>query len=101
MAKTRELKRRIRSIDNTRQITRTMEMVATSKLRRATERVYAARPYSERLTAVIGRLTDPELRARIAARGGALLEERGYDWRGTARRVVEVVEGSERVEQTA
>lgn len=64
MAKTRELKRRIRSIDNTRQITRTMEMVATSKLRRATERVYAARPYSERLADVIRRLVDPELRQR-------------------------------------
>jgi F-type H+-transporting ATPase subunit gamma len=64
MAKTRELKRRIRSIEKTRQITRTMEMVATSKLKRATDRVHAARPYAERLSEVIGRLADPELAER-------------------------------------
>jgi len=64
MAKTRELRRRIRSIRKTRQITKTMEMVSTSKLKRATDRVYAARPYAERLREVIGRLMDPELRER-------------------------------------
>src|SRR5688572_17248141 len=64
MAKTRELKRRIRSIGKTRQITKTMEMVSTSKLKRATDRVHAARPYAERLMDVIGRLVDPELRER-------------------------------------
>jgi F-type H+-transporting ATPase subunit gamma len=64
MAKTRELKRRIRSIRKTRQITKTMEMVSTSKLKRATDRVYAARPYAERLGEVISRLMDPELRER-------------------------------------
>jgi len=64
MAKTLELKRRIRSIGKTRQITRTMEMVSTSKLKRATDRVHAARPYAARLSEVIGRLIDPELRER-------------------------------------
>jgi F-type H+-transporting ATPase subunit gamma len=64
MAKTRELKRRIRSIGKTRQITKTMEMVSTSKLKRASDRVHAARPYAERLIEVIGRLADPELRER-------------------------------------
>jgi F-type H+-transporting ATPase subunit gamma len=64
MSKTRELKRRIRSIGKTRQITKTMEMVSTSKLKRASDRVHAARPYAERLGAVIGRLIGPELRAR-------------------------------------
>jgi F-type H+-transporting ATPase subunit gamma len=64
MAKTRELKRRIRSIGKTRQITRTMEMVSTSKLKRASDRVHAARPYAQRLSDVIGRLMDPELRER-------------------------------------
>jgi F-type H+-transporting ATPase subunit gamma len=64
MAKTRELKRRIRSIGKTRQITKTMEMVSTSKLKRATDRVYAARPYASRLADVIARLIDPELRER-------------------------------------
>jgi len=64
MAKTRELRRRIRSIRKTRQITKTMEMVSTSKLKRATDRVYAARPYAQRLGDVISRLMDPELRER-------------------------------------
>jgi F-type H+-transporting ATPase subunit gamma len=64
MSKTRELKRRIRSIRKTRQITRTMEMVSTSKLKRAADRVHAARPFAERLGQVIGRLLDPELRER-------------------------------------
>ena len=64
MAKTREIKRRLNSIDKTRQITRTMEMVATSKLKKLSDLVQAARPYSERLGEVIGRLTDPELRER-------------------------------------
>ncbi|MBX6364167.1 MAG: ATP synthase F1 subunit gamma [Gemmatimonadetes bacterium] len=64
MAKTREIRRRIRSIEKTRQITRTMEMVATSKLKRSTDRVYAARPYAQKLGEVIGRLLDPELRER-------------------------------------
>lgn len=64
MAKTRELKRRIRSIKKTRQITKTMEMVSTSKLKRAADRVYAARPFAQRLGDVIGRLMDPELRER-------------------------------------
>ncbi|HWV56443.1 MAG TPA: ATP synthase F1 subunit gamma [Longimicrobiales bacterium] len=64
MAKSRELKRRIRSVEKTRQITRTMEMVATSKLKRASDRVLAARPYSQHLTEVIARLADPELSER-------------------------------------
>jgi len=66
MAKAREIRRRIRSVENTRQITRTMEMVATSKLKRATDRVYAARPYADRLGEVIARLVDPELSERFA-----------------------------------
>ena len=62
--KAREVKRRITSVDNTRQITRTMEMVATAKLRRATERVYAARPYSEALDTIVKSLYTPELSER-------------------------------------
>lgn len=64
MAKGQELKRRIRSIGKTRQITRTMELVATSKLKRASDRVKAAKPYAEGLRSVIARLLDPELRER-------------------------------------
>ena len=66
MAQARELKNRIRSIGKTRQITKTMEMVSTSKLKRATDRVHAARPYAESLGSVIGRLVDPELRQHFA-----------------------------------
>jgi F-type H+-transporting ATPase subunit gamma len=61
MAKARDLKRRIGSIENTRKITRTMEMVATSKLRKAQQRVLESRPYSAKLREVIGRLATLEL----------------------------------------
>jgi F-type H+-transporting ATPase subunit gamma len=61
MAKPRELRRRIKSVENTRQITKTMEMVATSRLKRAQDRVRAARPYAEALTDVIRNLYSPEL----------------------------------------
>ncbi|MFL5558253.1 MAG: ATP synthase F1 subunit gamma [Gemmatimonadaceae bacterium] len=64
MAKGRELKGRIKSVENTRKITRTMEMVATSKLKRAQDRVAAARPYAERLAEVVRRLINPELAQR-------------------------------------
>ncbi|MFQ5536220.1 MAG: ATP synthase F1 subunit gamma [Gemmatimonadota bacterium] len=59
MAGAREVKRRIKSVDNTRQITRTMELVATSKLKRATDRVYAARPYSAALGEIVRSLYAP------------------------------------------
>jgi len=61
MANAREIKRRIGSIESTKTITRTMEMVAASKLRRARERVEEARPYADRLNDVIRRLVSPEL----------------------------------------
>ena len=65
MAKARELKRRIRSISGTRQITKTMEMVATSRLKKAQDRVVAARPYAAALAEVIGDLYAPELAERF------------------------------------
>ncbi|MEO7103452.1 MAG: ATP synthase F1 subunit gamma [Gemmatimonadaceae bacterium] len=61
MAKGRELKGRIKSVENTRKITRTMEMVATSKMKRAQDRVVAARPYANTLTEVISDLYSPDL----------------------------------------
>jgi F-type H+-transporting ATPase subunit gamma len=61
MAKGRELKGRIRSVQNTRKITKTMELVATSKLKRAQDRVVAARPYAEALRQVIADLFAPDL----------------------------------------
>ncbi len=66
MSKAREIKRRIRSVDNTRQITRTMEMVATSKLKRASDRVHAARPYGDALEEIVRSLYDPQLAGRFA-----------------------------------
>ncbi|HUP01869.1 MAG TPA: ATP synthase F1 subunit gamma [Gemmatimonadota bacterium] len=58
MAKAREIKRRIRSIENTRQITKTMEMVAASKLKRAQDRVVAARPFDEFMRQVIAQVRE-------------------------------------------
>lgn len=66
MSQAREIKTRIRSVQNTRKITRTMEMVATSKLKRAQDRLGAARPYSEKLRDVIGRLLNPEMASKYA-----------------------------------
>ncbi len=65
MAQGRELKGRIKSIEGTRKITRSMEMVATSKLKRAQDRVVAARPYARALEAVIADLYSPELAERF------------------------------------
>jgi len=61
MAKSRQLKGRIRSVQNTRKITKTMELVATSKLKRAQDRVVGARPYAEALRQVIADLFTPDL----------------------------------------
>lgn len=65
MAKGREIKGRIHSVENTRKITRTMEMVATSKLKRAQDRVAAARPYATALRDVIASLYSPERAERF------------------------------------
>jgi F-type H+-transporting ATPase subunit gamma len=61
MAKGRQLKGRIRSVQNTRKITKTMELVATSKLKRAQDRVVAARPYADALREVIADLYTADL----------------------------------------
>jgi len=61
VAGAREVKRRIKSVENTRQITRTMELVATSKLKRATDRVHAVRPYAEALAEIVSGLYSPAL----------------------------------------
>src|SRR5688572_25144127 len=65
MAKGRELKGRIKTVENTRKITRTMEMVATSKMKRAQDRVQAARPYALSLAEVIAALYSPDLAERF------------------------------------
>jgi F-type H+-transporting ATPase subunit gamma len=53
MAKTQDIKRRIRSIGNTRQLTRAMKMVSAAKLRRAQEKIVRARPYARRTLEVL------------------------------------------------
>ena len=65
MAKGRELKGRIKSVENTKKITRTMELVATSKMKRAVDRVASARPYAAALAEVIGDLYSDELAAQF------------------------------------
>lgn len=56
MASAREIRRRIRSIKNTAQITRAMQMVASSKMRRAQDNVLGARPYADELKKLVARL---------------------------------------------
>jgi len=53
MAAIHNLRRRIKSVRNTRQITRAMKLVAAAKMKRAQERVYRARPYANKLQDVI------------------------------------------------
>jgi len=64
MAGTKEIRVKIASIKSTQKITKAMEMVAASKMRRAQERMRAARPYSDRILNVIGhlRLANPNSR---------------------------------------
>jgi F-type H+-transporting ATPase subunit gamma len=56
MASTREIRRRIRSIRNIGQVTRALQLVASSKLRRAQERAANSRPYSQELVKLLARL---------------------------------------------
>ena len=71
MASTQDLKRRVRSITNTRKLTKAMELVASARLRRAQQRIEAMRPYADRML---------ELMAGVSQAAGAvrlpLLERR-------------------------
>ena len=58
MPGTKEIRAKISSVKNTQKITRAMQMVATSKMRRAQERMKLARPYAKRMLEVIGHLTE-------------------------------------------
>ncbi len=70
-AKLREVRRRIRSVQSTMKITRAMELIATSRILKAQQRVEAARPYAERLTAAI-----TDVASASSALRHPLLEER-------------------------
>src|SRR3979490_99554 len=59
MPGTKEIRTKIASVKSTQKITKAMQMVATSKMRRAQERRTWARPYAEKMRNVIGHLTEP------------------------------------------
>ena len=91
MAKSKALKGRIRSVTNTRKITRTMELVSTSKLKRAQDRVIATRPYAEALRGVIADLVTPEL-----SEGFPLLRQPAPPAKGGPRRAAVILLTSNR-----
>jgi F-type H+-transporting ATPase subunit gamma len=72
MASVQDIKRRIRSVRNTRKITRAMELVAAAKLRRAQARIEAMRPYAERMLELMAGTA----RASASVRGLPLLQRR-------------------------
>ena len=78
MATTRDIKRRIDSVRNTRKITRAMELVASAKLRRAQDSIESLRPYAQAMR----RLMAQAARQSGGAKGLTLLEEREAE--GTA-----------------
>jgi F-type H+-transporting ATPase subunit gamma len=57
MASLLDMRRRIKSVKNTQQITKAMKMVAAAKLKRATDRVTAARPFAVKMTEVLSGLS--------------------------------------------
>ncbi|MCW8858296.1 MAG: F0F1 ATP synthase subunit gamma [Deltaproteobacteria bacterium] len=72
MASLKDIKKRIGSVKNTQQITKAMKMVAAAKLRRAQDAAVSARPYAEKLHAVMSSLAQRE-----DGDGHALLNQRG------------------------
>ena len=58
MASGKEIRNKIKSVESTRKITKAMEMVAASKMRKAQDRMRAARPYSEKIMRVAGNLSN-------------------------------------------
>jgi len=72
MATVQEIKRRVRSVQNTRKITRAMELVAAAKLRRAQTRIEAMRPYAERMQELMVGVA----RASTSLQGLPLLQRR-------------------------
>jgi len=64
MAGAKEIRNQIKSIGSTRKITKAMEMVAASKMRRAQERMHAARPYAEKMRQVVSHMSEANLEYR-------------------------------------
>ena len=66
-----DLRRRIRAVKNTQQITKAMKMVAASKLRRAQERIMSARPYAQQMQRVLASVAarvDPSIHPLLTSR---------------------------------
>ena len=63
MPSTKEIRAKIRSVHNTRKITKAMEMVAASKMKKAQDRMRAARPYGNTIRNLIGHLADASTEA--------------------------------------
>src|SRR6202035_4880314 len=61
MAGAKEIRGKIASIKNTQKITKAMEMVAASKMRKAQDRMRAARPYAEKIRKMVGHLREVNL----------------------------------------
>ncbi|HYY03902.1 MAG TPA: F0F1 ATP synthase subunit gamma [Gaiellaceae bacterium] len=72
MASVQDLRRRIRSVTNTRKITKAMELVASARLRKAQQRIEAMRPYADRMLELMAGTA----RASTSVRGLPLLEQR-------------------------
>ena len=58
MASTRDIRRRIKSVKNTRQITKAMELVAASKMKKAQQAALSGRPYAELMARMLGAIAD-------------------------------------------
>ena len=74
MAGSKEIRTKIKSVENTRKITRAMEMVAASKMRKAQDRMRAARPYAEKIRQVAAHLSraNPEYKHPFLVKRGAI-----------------------------
>ena len=72
MAVAKEIRGKIKSVENTRKITKAMEMVAASKMRKAQERMRAARPYSDKVRNIAANLSNanPEYQSPYLRTGG-------------------------------
>src|SRR5258708_6748512 len=70
MPSTKEIRLKIKSVQNTRKITKAMQMVAASKMRKAQERMRAARPYGDKIRNIVARLAlaNPEYRHPFVVR---------------------------------
>src|SRR2546430_14195775 len=77
MASVQDIKRRIRSVRNTRKITRAMELVAASKLKKAQTRIEDMRPYADRMLELMAGTA----RASTSVRGLPLLQKHERDGR--------------------